>query len=122
MPEHARIAPDRTFQALGVERRDLLTISCLAAEEAITYYRRGAGIDVCRAARGSPLPIEDTSAQLRSLRVAQIEDERAHALVREGARAKGLALGAARHSAGPSSCMPIAYAQAYAAGSCSPAR
>jgi len=77
---------------------------------------------MCAEPLGAHTPIDDTSAQLRSLRVAQIEDERAHALVREGARAKGLALGAARHSAGPSSCMPIAYAQAYAAGSCSPAR
>ena len=79
---------------------------------------------MCAEPLGAHTPIDDTSAQLRSLRVAQIEDERAHALVREGARAKGLALGAARHSAGPSSCMPIAPVrpQAYAAGSCSPAR
>ena len=77
---------------------------------------------MCAEPLGAHAPIDDTSAQLRSLRVAQIEDERAHALVREGARAKGLALGAARHSAGPSSCMPIAYAQAYAAQLLAPAR
>ena len=27
MPEHARIAPDRTFQALGVERRNLTSVN-----------------------------------------------------------------------------------------------